>query len=389
MTLVAHSDDLTRLVNDEYDIEVREGNLVVHHVPYVNSSSEVAYCILVSELTTNGEQTVAPERHEISVVGGIPHDHQGNKLSIVIDENRLDYGGGLVAECRLSGKPQNRMPVDYHEKISNYVDILGRFARAIDASATHKDYPPRESSAEDSVFCFHDAASSRAGLSGVASKLKVDKVAIVGLGGTGSYILDLIAKTPISELHLFDDDELLAHNVFRAPGAASLDQVKVSPLKVDYFSEKYGVFRRNIFPHPVRIGPDNVDELREMDFVFLAMDAGPAKKTIIDSLHEREASFIDCGMGLQHLDSSLRGTVRVTTGTAGAYEHVSRRISFADVNANEYDWNIQTADLNMLNAAMAVIRWKKLLGYYVDNKQELNSSYVVARNTLISSEARQ
>jgi uncharacterized protein DUF6791/ThiF family protein len=389
MTLVAHSDDLTRLVNDEYDIEVREGNLVIHHVPYVNSSSEVAYCILVSELTTNGEQTVAPERHEISVVGGIPHDHQGNKLSIVIDENRLDYGGGLVAECRLSGKPHNRMPVDYHEKITNYVDILGRFARAIDPSATHKDYPPRESLAGDSVFRFHDAASSRAGLSGVASKLKVDKVAIVGLGGTGSYILDLIAKTPINELHLFDDDELLAHNVFRAPGAASLDQVKVSPLKVDYFSEKYGVFRRNIFPHPVRIGPDNVDELREMDFVFLAMDAGPAKKTIIDSLREREASFIDCGMGLQRLDSSLRGTVRVTTGTAAAYDHVSRRISFADVNANEYDWNIQTADLNMLNAAMAVIKWKKLFGYYVDNKQELSSSYVVARNMLIGSEARQ
>jgi hypothetical protein len=380
------SPDLSQLVAEDYDIEIRGENLLVHHVPYVNSEGKVARCILVSELSTNGERTIEPARHEVWVVGGIPYDHQGNKIGIIADEDKHDYGNGLIATCRLSGKPQNRMPVNYYEKISNYVDILGRYARAIDPSVTHKDYPVRETSAEESVFRYHDAASSRSGISAITGKLKLDKVAIVGLGGTGSYILDLIAKTPIAELHLFDDDILYAHNAFRAPGAASLEELKESPYKVEYFAATYDKLRRNIVPHSVQIVDHNIEDLRPMDFIFLAIDAGPAKQTIVEHLKEWGTTFVDCGMGVQRQENSLRGIVRVTTGAKDHYDHLSRRISYADVNANEYDWNIQTADLNMLNAAMAVLKWKKLYGYYVDNKAEFNSTFTVARNQMQSGE---
>lgn len=386
MTLVDHSPDLLQLVEEEYDIEVRSGNLLVHHVPYVNSAGLVERCILVSELSSNGEQTIAPGRHEVWVVGGVPHDHQGNKISIIADEQSLDYGDGLVACCRLSGKPGGNMPRDYHHKISNYVDILGRYARAIDPSATHASFPARESKPEESVFRYHDAASSRSGLSAVTGKLRLGKVAIVGVGGTGSYILDLVAKTPVQEIHLFDDDVLYAHNAFRAPGAASLAEVKDSPYKVDYFATKYDAFRRNVLPHPVRIGDENVDALRAMDFVFLSLDAGPSKEIIVGKLQEWGIPFVDCGMGVQRQDNSLRGTLRVTTGIKDRYEHLARRISYVDVNADEYDWNIQTADLNMMNAAMAVLKWKKLFGYYVDRKGEMNSTFTVSRNRMDSGE---
>jgi ThiF family len=386
MTLVARSADLARLVEEGYDIEVRDGNLLVHHVPYVNAEGRVDRCILVSDLSTNGEQTIQPGRHEMWVVGGVPYDHQGNVVSIVHDRSLHDFGGGLVASCAMSGKPGGQMPRDYHHKVSNYVDILGRYARAIDPSATFKDYPPRETTPEESVFRYHDAASSRSGLSAVTAKLKLGKVAIVGLGGTGSYILDLVAKTPVVELHLFDDDLLYAHNAFRAPGAASLNEVKASPLKVEHFAAQYDVFRRNIFPHAVRVCEENVQELSGMDFVFLAMDAGPAKRTIIERLVAWEVPFVDCGMGVQRQENSLRGTIRVTAGAKDHYEHLARRVSYADVNANEYDWNIQTADLNMLNAAMAVLKWKKLFGYYVDSKHEFNTAFSVARNQLNNGE---
>lgn len=386
MTLVARSPDLARLVEEGYDIEVRDSNLLVHHVPYVDAEGQVARCILVSDLSTNGERTIEPGRHEMWVVGGLPHDHQGNVVSIVHDRNPHDFGAGLVADCAMSGKPGGQMPRDYHHKVSNYVMVLGQYARAIDPSVTHNDYPPRETTAEESVFRYHDAASSRAGLSAVTARLKLGKVAIVGLGGTGSYILDLVAKTPVHELHLFDDDILYAHNAFRAPGAVSLDELKASPLKVEHFAAKYDAFRRNVVPHAVRIGYDNVEELRQMNFVFLAMDAGPAKRSIVEHLTAWEVPFVDCGMGIRRQDNSLRGTIRVTAGTRGHYEHLGSRISYADVNANEYDWNIQTADLNMLNAAMAVLKWKKLMGYYVDSKQEFNSAFNIARNRLDNGE---
>ncbi|MBX3309047.1 MAG: ThiF family adenylyltransferase [Cryobacterium sp.] len=386
MTLVAHSPDLQHLVEDGFDVEVRDGNLLIHHVPFVNSEGEVTYGILVSELSTNGEQAIVPGRHEVWVVGGVPHDHQGDKILIIADEEKLDYGDGLVASCRLSGKPHGEMPRDYHHKITNYVDLLGRYARVIDSTATFQHYPARESSEEESVFKYHDAATSRAGLSAITAKLRAQKVAIVGLGGTGSYVLDLIAKTPIVEIHLYDDDVLYAHNAFRAPGAASLDELRQTPSKVQYFSEKYDPMRRNIVPHASRITEDNIGELAGFDFVFLTMDAGPAKRTIVETLSAWGQAFIDCGMGVQREGNALRGTLRITAAIPGHFDHLARRVSYTDVEADEYDWNIQTADLNMMNAAMAVLKWKKLAGYYVDRKQELNTTFVVGPNALWSGE---
>ncbi len=386
MTLVARSDDLARLIDEGYDLEVRGGSLLVHHVPYVTSSGEVDRCILHSELTTNGERTVRPGRHEVWVIGGIPHDHLGNKLSLVIEEGAIDCGNGLTASCRVSGKLHGEHPADYYIKISNTVRVLGQYARGITPDVTHTDAPPREVSPDDSVFVYLDTASSRSLLSAVTDKLKMPKVAIVGLGGTGSYILDILAKAPVGEIHLFDDDEFLAHNAFRAPGAASLADVVLMPKKVEYFTDIYSRFRRGIVPHPRMIDDTNVDDLREMSFVFMSMEAGPVKKGIIDHLREWETPFVDCGMGLTRVENSLRGTVRATSGSAGRYEHVERRISFGDIQANEYDLNMQTADLNMLNAAMAIIRWKKFCGYYTDSTDERHSSYVVSSNMLISSE---
>lgn len=386
MTLVGLSDDLARLVEEGYDIEVREGSLLVHHVPYVTSAGRVAYCVLHSELTTNGERTVTPGRHEVWVIGDIPHDHQGNKLSIVIEEGAIDCGNGLTASCRLSGKLHNQPPADYYIKISNAVRVLGQFARGISPGVTHTDAPPRETSPDESVFMYQDTASSRSLLSAVTDKLKMSKVAIVGLGGTGSFILDLVAKTPVGEIHLFDDDEFLAHNAFRAPGAASLDDVKPMPKKVDYFEAVYRRFRRGVVPHPVRVDESNVVDIRDATFVFLSMDAGPDKKVIIDRLREWEIPFVDCGMGLTRVKNSLRGTVRATSGSPGRCEHVEQRISFGDVTADEYDLNMQTADLNMMNAVMAVIRWKKHCGYYVDSRDERHTAYVVSSNALLSSE---
>ena len=45
---------------------------------------------------------------------------------------------------------------------------------------------------------------------------------------------------------------------------------------------------------------------------------------------------------------------------------------------NEIYRNMQVADLNMLNAAMAVMKWKKLRGFYADDVHEYHSLYTLA-----------
>ena len=83
----------------------------------------------------------------------------------------------------------------------------------------------KEMKADESPFHYADNGVAP-GLVEVTRRLELEKLAIIGLGGTGSYILDLVAKTPVKEIHLFDDDVLLNHNAFRAPGAPSLTELR-------------------------------------------------------------------------------------------------------------------------------------------------------------------
>lgn len=65
--------------------------------------------------------------------------------------------------------------------------------------------------------------------------------------------------------------------------------------------------------------------------------------------------------------------------------HSKQRIAFkTQEEANEYDKNIQVVELNALNAALAVIKWKKLFGFYADDEQEHFSVYVISGNETIN-----
>lgn len=187
---------------------------------------------------------------------------------------------------------------------------------------------------------------------------------------------------------MFDGDVLLNHNAFRAPGAISLEKLRERPMKVDHYGDIYDSFRRGIVRHPYPVTEANAEELDQMDFAFLCMDAGPDKLAAVNRLEAAGVAFIDTGMGLQEEDGSIGGVVRVTTSTPEQRQHVwdSKRISFEDpdAGANEYARNIQVADLNAFNASLAVMRWKKLYGFYRDFEQEHNSLFTVDGNHLIN-----
>jgi tRNA A37 threonylcarbamoyladenosine dehydratase len=91
----------------------------------------------------------------------------------------------------------------------------------------------------------------------------------VGLGGTGSYILDLVAKTPVAEIHLYDGDKFLQHNAFRSPGAVSREELEETPNKADHFAAVYGRMHPGVIAHPVYVDETNAETLRKADFVFL------------------------------------------------------------------------------------------------------------------------
>ena len=65
-------------------------------------------------------------------------------------------------------------------------------------------------------------------------------------------------------------------------------------------------------------------------------------------------------MGVHASDNNLLGILRATTSTPGNRDHLKKLVSFNEDKDDDDSTNIQFADLNMLNAALAVIKWKQL-----------------------------
>jgi hypothetical protein len=90
-------------------------------------------------------------------------------------------------------------------------------------------------------------------------------------------------------------------------------------------------------------------------------------------------------MGLTLEDLSLGGILRATLSMPARRDIARKRVSFAPKEAGGvYETNIQVADLDSLNADLAVIRWKRLRGYYRDLENELHTSYTTDGNMLLN-----
>jgi len=386
--LISRSPDLKRLQDEGYEVEVRSSHLLIGHVPFRNAEGETAFGTLVSTLELQNDVAMKPQDHVAHFVGGIPYGPDGQKLSKIIhSESPQTLFGDVVSACSFSSKPRDGYS-DCHHKMTTYVRMISEPARAVDPSVTATTYPVITDDGEESDFRYVDTASSRAGISALTEKLKVGRVAIVGLGGTGSYVLDFIAKTPVDEIHLFDGDDFLQHNAFRSPGAPSGEELAEHPKKVEHFARLYSRMRRGIVAHPYDIVEGNIDELRAMEFVFVTAESSAAKALIPRRIIELGVPFIDVGMGLYEEGGGLGGVLRTTTITPERSAHLATRISSGGGAADDpYVQNIQIAELNALNAALAVIKWKKLWGFYRDEECEHNCLYVIGGNTLINGEA--
>jgi hypothetical protein len=119
----------------------------------------------------------------------------------------------------------------------------------------------------------------------------------------------------------------------------------------------------------------------EATFVFVAMDDATMKPTIVRQLVGQRIPFIDVGMGVEEIDAKLSGLLRMVFvepgGDAGS---TLARIPEPAEGRDDYDRNIQIADLNGMNAMLAVGRWKRYLGFYSDGTDEALATYSIYTN---------
>ena len=384
---IARSADLRKLEDEGYTLRIIDGGyLLIDNVPYATQAGGVHEAALVMELTLSGDVTAKPTTHVAYWTGEFPHEAGGRKLLALLHEGaaRETPSQSFPPAYMLSAKPGGGYR-DYHHKVSTYVELISREARRIIPGSTARQWKVVESQDADSIFHFADTASARQNTTDLARKLKGEKVAIVGAGGTGSYVLDFVAKTWVDEIHLFDDDPFLQHNAFRSPGPFTREEIEGGPIKSVFHASRYSRMRKAIIAHGTCIDTMNVDQLGTFDTVFLCMDGHPIKASILQTCMVQGTLLIDVGMGLYRVDNSIAGIVRTTTCFPGYHHHAEHCIDLAGDDApGEYERNVQLAELNALNAALAVIKWKKARGFYNDLVHEHNSDYVIDGNRLIN-----
>ena len=380
---INRSPDLKQLVDEGYEIEVKGGHLIVHHIPYVNRSREIKYGKLITSLSLNNDVTIRPDTHIMGFMGEHPCNKDGSIITAIHHSNpNQQLSDDIVMNYTFSNKPPNGYD-NYYHKVTRYAEIVCAPAKSMDQTITAQTFKVVECRENESVFFYTDSNSSRANINHLNEKFKGQKIGIIGLGGTGSYILDLVAKTFVDEIFLFDSDEFLQHNAFRSPGAASIEILNKRMKKVDYYTEVYSMMRRGIKAFPEKITEENIELLKELSYVFVCIDSNSARNMIISNLKQFGVTFIDTGLGVNTVDDQLIGTLRVTIGTIEKHDHIPSRIGAAETDDDEYATNIQIADLNALNALMAVWKWKKLCGFYQDLNNEHNSTFTINTGQLI------
>lgn len=386
--LISRDPFLKQLEDEGFELEVSNGHLIVRSIPYVTVDGSLARGVLTCALSleaSSGLTSTPQGDHTMYFAGGMPCHRDGKPMNNIVNGAVQQRFGDIDVSYYLSSKPEitHRYETIY-DKVVAYEGLIGGAARSLDRTANARTHARGLISNDDSPFAIPDSASARYRIGAVNRKL-MGRVAIIGLGGTGSYLLDLLAKTWVTEIHLYDGDQLLNHNLFRSPGSPERELLKEFPFKVNYYKQVYARIHKGIVSHPVRATCGNVDELSGFDFVFVCIDKGSSRREIAEGLVRLSIPFVDTGIGVGIEDGRLDGCARATFIRPGTdWSEVVRLLPFGDdvEDDDAYRTDIQIAAVNSLNAIMAIMRWQRWADYFRDERNEMNSVYMIEGNNI-------
>lgn len=385
-TLASHNSDIRRLVERGYAVTFDNNYLVVRDIPYLNEARELQWGAIVTLLEFIDDVRVKQQNHQVSFAGDAPHGLDGRLIPNLGDTPHAvplsDTEPLVVVERQFSNKPDAGYR-DFFDKIERYVAIISGPAMELHG-VTPLTFRTYDDAASDSVFKFRDMLTARAEIDDLIEPFKNEVVAVIGLGGTGGYLLDLIVKTPVREIRGFDADGYHVHNAYRSPGR--LQGAELGTTKAEVYASRYENFRHGLRIETKFIDSASHEELDGVTFAFVCVDKGTARASIIDLLIAKGIPFIDVGMGLARRGGPIKGSMRTTLFAKGRAADVRamKLVPTHDAANDIYKTNIQIAELNALNACLAVILYKKQLGFYVDDDPLYNLLFEIGDMRAVS-----
>lgn len=131
------------------------------------------------------------------------------------------------------------------------------------------------------------------------------RVAVFGVGGVGGYVVEVLARSGVGELDIFDDDRVCLTNVNRQV-IATLSSV--GKYKVDVCEERVHDINKRCIVHKYQMFyvPQNADEidLSHFDYVVDCIDTVSAKLELIRRCHELHIPVISCMGAANKMDAT-------------------------------------------------------------------------------------
>lgn len=365
-----------------YSLDFVNAYFVIYGIPYLDAEGKLQHGDWVSPVDLSDGVLDPPSDHQAWFKGTRPCDQSGSELRLGGGPARVTVSEGFETDFSFSFKlleaGQMRAYKSFEEKVLTYLDAITAPALTAYEDATPLREIAKKAAQQGTPLRLPDTLSSRYHFIDLSLRLKGKKVAIIGAGGTGSYILDFIARTHLETIAVYDDDKVHVHTLFRFPGHLPR---AIGRLKVDALAQQYSHWHEGIVPVPERVTSENIEALVGYDFVFVALDHGPSRGLIVEWLSARDIPFVDCGMGLNRAPVGLNGVVRISGVNRPAYERTvdSVYLPTEDPVGGEYRRQGQIAELNALNASFAVIRFKQHFGIY--DRIDEASSYIFETST--------
>jgi molybdopterin/thiamine biosynthesis adenylyltransferase len=366
--LAEHNPDIRQLLEKGYALSIDSDYLVVRDVSYLDENKILQVGSLISKVVDVDKKQIRLHDHQMLFCGSHPCQMDGTPIQ--------NMGGGpatlalasadLVVQRNFSHKPGNGY-TDFYEKVETYVYIICGPAIELYGNKAHPWTFRTVEAAGESVFKYRDTLTSRAEIGDLSAKFNEEVIAIIGLGGTGSYVLDFLVKTPVKEIRGFDLDSFHVHNAFRSPG--KIEEDELGKRKAEVYQKRYEDFRSGVNLNSKKILSDSTEELQGVTFAFICVDKGSSRADILDVLIKMKIPFIDVGMGLDRKEGSISGMLRtVYFSKENPQDTLEKNIvPLTDPADDIYRNNIQISELNALNACLAVIKYKQVLGFYTDD----------------------
>ncbi len=209
-----------------------------------------------------------------------------------------------------------------------------------------------------------------------------EHVAIVGLGGVGAWIADIVVKADPKEIHGWDYDCIEPKNILRMPGGLD-PNVWIGRPKADWFQETYSLIHTNVHAHNVKVSSENVHKVIEgTSFAFVAVDEADDRMMVCDALANTGIPFVVSGLSLVREDKQIKVSMRIVAAHVGVSSWREAIPQVGQAGQDDYG-SLDLPDVYSMNAGWAIQSWRKMRGQFWQEQREECLDYSASDQSLI------